>query len=76
MRVELYGCGYEDGVVRYAAPAGQEFSPHVFLEDVYDGDVEKGNGLGVLVDGLGGDEVVFSKHGIDRGEWETEKDDV
>ncbi len=73
MRVELYGCRLPPGsVVSYSAPKGHEFSPHVYLEDVYDG-VETGGGrlvggLGVLADGEFGGDVVFSEHGIVNGE--------
>ena len=71
MRVEVYGCPRPAGsVTSYSAPKGHEFSPHVFLEDVYDGDdlgARVEGGLGVLVDGAYGGEVVFSDHGIVRG---------
>jgi hypothetical protein len=75
MRVELYGCARPPGsVVEYDAPRGHEFSPHVYLEDVYDGDgdgVGEGGllqgGLGVLTDGEYGGDVVFSEHGIVKG---------
>ena len=75
MRVELYGCSAsefssddENLVVRsYAAPRGDEFSPHVYLDDkAFDGG-EGGKGLGVMTDGLEGQEVVFSEHGIEKG---------
>ena len=72
MRVELYGCPRPAGsVTSYSAPKGHEFSPHVFLEDVYDGadlGTRVEGGLGVLVDGQYGGDVVFSEHGIVRGE--------
>ena len=71
MRVELYGCPRPPGsVTSYSAPKGHEFSPHVFLEDVYDGADLGGRvegGLGVLVDGDYGGDVAFSEHGIVRG---------
>ena len=77
MRVELYGCPRPPGsVTSYSAPKGHEFSPHVFLEDVYDGADLGGRvegGLGVLVDGDYGGDVAFSEHGIVRGGWERER---
>ncbi len=39
----------------------------MFLADVYDGDIEEGNGLGVLTDGQLGQPIQFSEHGISRG---------
>ena len=68
MRVELYGCAFDPEAepVAYRAPKGDEFSPHVYLEDVYDG--TDGKGLGVLTDGLAGGEVSLSDRGIDKGE--------
>ena len=78
MRVELYGCPRPPGsVTSYSAPKGHEFSPHVFLEDVYDGADLGGRvegGLGVLVDGDYGGDVAFSEHGIVRGGWEREEE--
>ena len=81
MRVELYGCPRPAGsVVSYAAPRGHEFSPHVYLEDVYDGrrgregggGARDEGGLGVLVDGAYGGDVAFSEHGIvGGGNWEA-----
>ncbi|TRY62645.1 hypothetical protein TCAL_11961 [Tigriopus californicus] len=67
MRVELYGCPLDSGLLSYQAPPGDEFSPHVFLEDIYDGDLIQGmnkGGLGVLTDGQFGEPVAFSKHSI------------
>eukprot|EP00095_Tigriopus_kingsejongensis_P010264 snap_masked-scaffold178_size283195-processed-gene-1.2 protein:Tk10264 transcript:snap_masked-scaffold178_size283195-processed-gene-1.2-mRNA-1 annotation:"epithelial discoidin domain-containing receptor 1-like" len=67
MRVELYGCRYGSGIQSYQAPPGDEFSPHVFLEDIYDGDLIQGmnqGGLGVLTDGQYGERVTFAKHSI------------
>jgi discoidin domain receptor family protein 2 len=66
MRVEVFGCLYEDGIVSYSSPPGDEFAPNFYLEDVYDGDEEAGsdlvgprlvNGLGALSDGLYGGNV-------------------
>ena len=67
MRVEVMGCLYEEALVGYNAPAGDEFAPNFYLEDVYDGqekeDPDLGghqqlfNGRGVLADGLYGGNV-------------------
>ena len=67
MRVEVLGCLYEEAVVSYNAPAGDEFAPNFYLEDVYDGDQKEDpelggqtqlfNGRGVLADGLYGGDV-------------------
>ncbi|XP_019760683.2 epithelial discoidin domain-containing receptor 1 isoform X2 [Dendroctonus ponderosae] len=59
MRVELYGCPWEQSVLRYEAPRGEIREPDIDLEDIsYDGLLDgrdmKG-GLGQLVDGLYGD---------------------
>ena len=64
------------------APPGDEFSPHVFLEDIFDGtegaktrknkskNGKKNNvgGLGILTDALFGDRILFADHGIQKGE--------
>jgi hypothetical protein len=54
MRVEVHGCPYSSPVSSYQAPQGEEFSPHIFLEDIYDGEkifkILRG-GLGLLSDG-------------------------
>ena len=78
MRVEVFGCLYEDGVVSYSAPPGDEFAPNFYLEDVYDGKEEhmdenavEGprliNGLGLLSDGMMGSNVSFSENGLSSG---------
>jgi discoidin domain receptor family protein 2 len=67
MRVEVYGCADESPVISYQAPQGEEFSPHIFLEDIYDGQKVGSlltGGLGQLADGHIGTELSFSKHGI------------
>ena len=72
---------HEGGVVRLQVrqddraglvlgPGGDEFSPHVFLEDVYDGEEVDGklvNGFGVLTDGEYGHDVEFEEHAIIKG---------
>ncbi|XP_045464943.1 discoidin domain-containing receptor tyrosine kinase B-like [Harmonia axyridis] len=60
MRVELYGCTWEQSVVKYSAPKGEIRDKNINLEDIsYDGIIE-GNyvkdGLGQLIDGLYGDD--------------------
>ncbi|XP_035497179.1 epithelial discoidin domain-containing receptor 1 isoform X1 [Scophthalmus maximus] len=63
LRVELYGCVWNDGLTAYTAPAGQVMhlpGMPVYLNDsFYDGSIEEGmmfGGLGQLFDGdLGGD---------------------
>jgi len=72
MRVEVYGCLYEDGIVSYSAPPGDEFAPNFFIEDVYDGDEQVDekhgpkliNGLGVLSDGFYGSNVTLLESGL------------
>lgn len=58
MRVEVYGCPYTSPVSSYQAPPGEEFSPRIFLEDIYDG------GLGLLSDGNIGKHLSFTQHGV------------
>ena len=75
MRVEVYGCLYEDGIVSYSAPPGDEFAPNFFIEDVYDGDEEIDeklgpkliNGLGVLSDRFYGSNVTLQESGLSSG---------
>ena len=67
MRVEVMGCLYEEAVISYNAPAGDEFAPNFYLEDIYDGeekvDSDHGpmlvNGRGLLTDGLYGGNVTL-----------------
>ncbi|MED6241297.1 hypothetical protein ATANTOWER_007744 [Ataeniobius toweri] len=62
MRVELYGCPWEDGLVSYSAPEGQLMMlpsyPYISLNDsTYDGVHDKrklSGGLGQLTDGVTG----------------------
>ncbi|XP_074028100.1 discoidin domain-containing receptor 2 isoform X2 [Leptinotarsa decemlineata] len=60
MRVELYGCAWEQNVVKYEAPRGEVREPDIDLEDIsYDGTLSgrmMRGGLGQLVDGLYGDD--------------------
>ena len=67
MRVEVHGCLYNNPISSYQAPQGEEFSPHIFLEDIYDG--EKNGlilmgGLGLLSDGNIGKHLSFTQHAI------------
>ncbi|XP_041987229.1 discoidin domain-containing receptor 2-like [Aricia agestis] len=61
MRVELYGCYWNVGIVAYSMPKGNKRSNGVELTDMtYDGQwgLELRGGLGQLVDGqFGGDEI-------------------
>ncbi|XP_063215521.1 discoidin domain-containing receptor 2-like [Bacillus rossius redtenbacheri] len=60
MRVELYGCPWEQSIVSYAAPRGELAGPDSYLEDLsYDGALDGATmrgGLGQLADGLYGDD--------------------
>ncbi|XP_068998534.1 epithelial discoidin domain-containing receptor 1 isoform X2 [Embiotoca jacksoni] len=69
LRVELYGCVWNDGLKAYAAPVGHAMhlpGMPVYLNDsTYDGSTEQGmqfGGLGQLCDGvLGGDDFIQTK---------------
>ncbi|XP_041964471.1 epithelial discoidin domain-containing receptor 1 isoform X1 [Alosa sapidissima] len=69
LRVELYGCLWNDGLKAYTAPVGHVMhlsGAPVYLNDsTYDGSIEAGvqfGGLGQLCDGvLGGDDFTESK---------------
>uniref|UniRef100_A0A8C6WPF1 receptor protein-tyrosine kinase n=1 Tax=Neogobius melanostomus TaxID=47308 RepID=A0A8C6WPF1_9GOBI len=68
MRLELYGCPWEDGLVSYSAPEGQIMMPPGFpiasLNDsTYDGTRQKrrlSGGLGQLTDGVTGQDDFLS----------------
>ncbi|CAF1363826.1 unnamed protein product [Adineta ricciae] len=56
MRLELYGCVYEDGLTSYSIPQGDKrgFSAQ-FFDETYDGENDNGtlkDGLGQLTDGI------------------------
>uniref|UniRef100_A0A8C6KDT0 receptor protein-tyrosine kinase n=1 Tax=Nothobranchius furzeri TaxID=105023 RepID=A0A8C6KDT0_NOTFU len=85
LRVELYGCVWNDGLKAYTAPAGHVMSlpgMHVYLNDsTYDGSNSGwsgGAGLGQLCDGvLGGDDFTETKElrvwpGYDYVGWSRE----
>ena len=62
MRVELFGCRYTSPVISYSVAQGDQFSPRVYLEDVYDGQEDGGllsGGLGLLSDGRMGGPLTF-----------------
>uniref|UniRef100_A0A3Q2QJ58 receptor protein-tyrosine kinase n=1 Tax=Fundulus heteroclitus TaxID=8078 RepID=A0A3Q2QJ58_FUNHE len=69
LRVELYGCVWNDGLNAYTAPVGHVMNllgMPVYLNDsTYDGSTEQGmqfGGLGQLCDGvLGGDDFIETK---------------
>lgn len=69
LRVELYGCVWNDGLKAYTAPVGHVMhlpGMAVYLNDsTYDGSTEQGmqfGGLGQLCDGvLGGDDFIKTK---------------
>ncbi|CAF3407810.1 unnamed protein product [Rotaria sp. Silwood1] len=61
MRLELYGCLYEDGPMSYSIPQGDKRGYDIeFIDETYDGNNENGtlkDGLGQLTDGIvGGDD--------------------
>ena len=73
MRVEVHGCPYRSPLSSYKSPLGEEFSPGVILEDVYDGDEEEGilsGGLGLLTDGVFGKDSIFVQQKIVKGKIE------
>ncbi|XP_022069971.1 epithelial discoidin domain-containing receptor 1 isoform X2 [Acanthochromis polyacanthus] len=69
LRVELYGCVWNDGLKAYTAPVGHVMhlpGMSIYLNDsTYDGSTEQGmqfGGLGQLCDGvLGGDDFIETK---------------
>ena len=73
MRVEVHGCPYRSPLSSYKSPHGEEFSPGVILEDVYDGEEEEGilsGGLGLLTDGVLGKDSIFVQQKIVEGKVE------
>ncbi|XP_077951132.1 epithelial discoidin domain-containing receptor 1 isoform X10 [Gasterosteus aculeatus] len=69
LRVELYGCLWNDGLTAYTAPVGHVMHlsgiPIYLNDSTYDGSTEQGmqfGGLGQLCDGvLGGDDFIQTK---------------
>jgi len=65
--VELFGCEYSSPVLSYRVLQGDQFSPNVYLEDVYDGQEDGGvldGGLGLLSDGSIGPPLTFNGQGL------------
>ncbi|XP_014203585.1 discoidin domain-containing receptor tyrosine kinase B-like [Copidosoma floridanum] len=56
MRVELYGCPWNDGIVSYSMPQGEKRGGSDFFDAAYDGYWSDGlrRGLGQLTDGVTG----------------------
>ncbi|KAE9421224.1 hypothetical protein Angca_004859 [Angiostrongylus cantonensis] len=55
LRLELYGCTYEDPLQSYSAPSTSNRSDGNFLDSTYDGTISNGiavDGLGRLADGI------------------------
>ncbi|VDO89288.1 unnamed protein product [Heligmosomoides polygyrus] len=65
LRLELYGCPYEDALQSYSAPVGSTVGELSFVDSTYDGHVSSGvaeGGLGQLSDGILGDDPTHSPH--------------
>ncbi|XP_011873232.1 PREDICTED: discoidin domain-containing receptor 2-like isoform X1 [Vollenhovia emeryi] len=63
MRVELYGCPWNDGIVSYSMPQGDKRNNWEFFDATYDGhwDGQLVRGLGQLTDGkIGPDSIKMS----------------
>ncbi|XP_043477565.1 discoidin domain-containing receptor 2-like [Leptopilina heterotoma] len=71
MRVELYGCPWNDGIVSYSIPQGDKRGNWEFFDVTYDGhwDGELRRGLGQLTDGrTGPDNFKLGYFDYDRGQ--------
>ncbi|KAK1116910.1 hypothetical protein K0M31_017987 [Melipona bicolor] len=71
MRVELYGCPWNDGIVSYSMPQGDKRGNWEFFDATYDGywDGQLLRGLGQLTDGkIGPDNFKMSYYDYDRGQ--------
>ena len=71
MRVELYGCPWNDGIVSYSMPQGDKRGNWEFFDATYDGhwDGELRRGLGQLTDGrTGPDNFKMGYYDSDRGQ--------
>ncbi|VDO52857.1 unnamed protein product [Haemonchus placei] len=65
LRLELYGCSYEDALQSYSAPVGSVTEEGSFVDITYDGLISKDiadGGLGQLSDGIIGSDPVISPH--------------
>ncbi|VDM79140.1 unnamed protein product [Strongylus vulgaris] len=63
LRLELYGCPYEDPLQSYSAPAGSSANGVSFVDSSYDGSTTNSvasGGLGRLSDGMVGEETEIS----------------
>jgi discoidin domain receptor family protein 2 len=81
MRVELYGCPWNDGIVSYSMPQGDKRNNWEFFDATYDGywDGQLLRGLGQLTDGkIGPDNFKMSYYdNYDRGQgWVGWKNDT
>ncbi|KAK0181074.1 hypothetical protein PV327_003391 [Microctonus hyperodae] len=71
MRVELYGCPWNDGIVSYSMPQGDKRGNWEFFDASYDGywDGELRRGLGQITDGhTGPDDFKMGYYGYDHGQ--------
>ncbi|XP_017890624.2 discoidin domain-containing receptor 2-like [Ceratina calcarata] len=71
MRVELYGCPWNDGIVSYSMPQGDKRGNWEFFDATYDGywDGQLLRGLGQLTDGkIGPDNFKMGYYDYDRGQ--------
>ncbi|PIO72760.1 hypothetical protein TELCIR_05302 [Teladorsagia circumcincta] len=65
LRLELYGCPYEDALQSYTAPIGSAADEGLYVDVTYDGHISNGvaeGGLGQLSDGVVGGDPVISPH--------------
>ncbi|VDL75483.1 unnamed protein product [Nippostrongylus brasiliensis] len=65
LRLELYGCAYEDDLLSYSAPIGSITEEGRFVDITYDGHVSDGTavgGLGQLSDGIVGEDPEHWPH--------------
>lgn len=80
MRVELYGCPWNDGIVSYSMPQGDKRSNWEFFDVTYDGywDGQLLRGLGQLTDGkIGPDNFKLGWYEYDKGQgWVGWKNDT
>lgn len=81
MRVELYGCPWNDGIVSYSMPQGDKRNNWEFFDATYDGywDGQLLRGLGQLTDGkIGPDDFKMSYYDVyDRSQgWVGWKNDT
>ncbi|KAI5700800.1 hypothetical protein M8J75_002990 [Diaphorina citri] len=69
MRVELYGCPWNDGIVSYSMPQGDKRGSWEFFDNTYDGywESELTRGLGQLTDGK------FGPENFKMGYYESER---